>query len=180
LPLDKTDEIRRVNLEISLKFSNIEVQLSHAKSIAGLFETLIAGIEKEFAVPFVWLTVLDKPETAPIIAAVKSSGVLKNRLNIISPALFGHIIPVGLQPVLVNKEMQLYYKLLPPANKYFVKSLAIIPFNVHNEIAGSWNNGDVASDRYRPDMDTGLLQKLGQKVTLRLTDLAWGKKINTI
>ena len=174
--MDKTDEIRRINLEISMKFSKIEVHIAHAKSIAGLFETLFAGIEKEFAVPFVWLTLVDRENTAPIIAAVQSSAVLKNRLSVISPALFEHILPAGLQPVLANKELQPYYKLLPPANKFFVKSLAVIPFKVHDEIAGSWNNGDVLSDRYLPDMDTGLLQKLGQKVSARLTELISGKK----
>ncbi|MGV8059581.1 MAG: hypothetical protein AB2L12_16410 [Smithellaceae bacterium] len=169
--MDKTDEIRRINLEISMKFSTIEVQIAHAKNIAGLFETLFAGIEKEFAVPFVWLTLVDSKNTAPIIAAVQSSGALKNRLCVIPPALFEHILPAGLQPVLANKELQPYYKLLPPANKFFVKSLAVIPFKVRDEIAGSWNNGDILSDRYMPDMDTGLLQKLGQKVSLRLTEL---------
>jgi hypothetical protein len=168
--MDKTNEIRRINLEIALKFSKIELQLSQTKNIAGLFETLFAGIEKEFAVPFVWLTLVDSENAAPIIAAVKSSGLLKNKLNVISPALFEHILPTGLQPVLANKELQPYYKLLPPTNKFFVKSLAIIPFKAHDEIAGSWNNGDVVSDRYRPDMETGLLQKLGQKVSLRLNE----------
>ncbi len=174
--MDKTNEIRRINLEISMKFSNIGVHLSHAKSIAGLFETLFAAIEKEFAVPFVWLTLVDNENAAPVIAAVESSGVLKERLCVIPPALFEHILPAGVQPVLANKELQPYYKLLPPANKFFVKSLAIIPFKVRDEIAGSWNNGDVLSDRYLPDMDTGLLQKLGQKVSLRLTELVSGNK----
>lgn len=175
--MDKTNEIRRINLEVSMKFSKIEVHLSHAKSIAGLFETLFAGIEKEFAVPFVWLTLVDSENAIPVIAAVKSSDLLKNRLNVISPAFFEHILPAGLPPVLVNKELQPYYKLLPPTNKFFVKSLAVIPFKVRDEIVGSWNNGDVASDRYMPDMDTGLLQKLGQKVSLRLTELvALGQK----
>ena len=73
--MDKTDEIRRINLEISLKFSKIERQLKQAKDIAGLFEILFAGIETEFAVPFVWLTLVDSDNAAPLIAATKSSGV---------------------------------------------------------------------------------------------------------
>ena len=174
--MDKTDEVRRINLEISMKFSNIEKQLAKAENIAGLFETLFAGIEKEFAVPFVWLTLVNSENTAPVIAAVQSSELLKNKLKVIPPALFEHILPAGLQPVLANKELQIYYKLLPPANKYFVKSLVVIPFQIRDEIAGSWNNGDVLSDRYMPDMDTGLLQKLGQKVSSHLTELISGKK----
>ena len=172
----KIDEIKRINLEISMKFGKIEVHIAHAKSIAGLFETLFADIEKEFAVPFVWLTLVDRENTAPIIEAVQSSVVLNNRLGVISRDLFEGILPAGLQPVLANKELQPYYKLLPPANKFFVKSVAIIPFNVRDEIAGSWNNGDVLSDRYLPDMDTRLLQQLGQKISARLTELISGKK----
>jgi uncharacterized protein YigA (DUF484 family) len=169
--MDETDEIRRRNLEISMKFSKIEGDLPKAKNIAGLFETLFAGIEKDFAVPFVWLTLVDNEDTASIAAAIKSSAMLKNRLNVISPALFQQILPAGAKPILANKELQPYYKLLPPSNKYFVKSLAIVPFKIGEEIAGSWNNGDVVSDRYIPEMETDLLQKLAQKVSLRLTEL---------
>ncbi len=170
------DEIKRINQEISVKFGVIEVHIAHAKSIAGLFETLFADIEKEFAVPFVWLTLVEKEITAPIIEAVQSSALLKNRLGLISEDLFQRILADGLQPVLANKDMQLFYKLLPSTNKFFVKSLAAIPLFINDEVAGSWNNGDVLSDRYRSDMDTRLLQKLGQKISARLTDLASGAK----
>lgn len=174
--MDKTDEIRRINLEISVKLGKIEVHIAHARNIAGLFEALFAGIEKEFSVPFVWLTLVEGENTAPIIEAVRSSAVLNNRFSVISPDLFERILPAGLQPVLANKDLQSFYKLLPPANKFFVKSMAVIPFEVNGEIAGSWNNGDVLSDRYMPDMDTRLLQKLGQKVSDRLTELVADKK----
>jgi len=174
--MDKTDEIKRVNLEISMKFSKIEQQLFQAKSIAELFETLFAGIEKEFAVPFVWLTLVNSKNATPIIAGIKSSEMLKGRFNVIAQDLFDRILPNGLQPVLANKDLQPYYKLLPPANKYFVKSLAVVPFKAHDEIVGSWNNGDAISERYAPEMETGLLQKLAQKVSARLTELMSGNK----
>lgn len=167
-------EIRRLryyNIELSLKFSKIEVQLSYVKNIAGLFETLFTAVENEFGIPFVWLSLVDSINTTPIIVAVKSSNLLKNRLNIIGKKKFEHFLSDGLKPVLANKDLQPYYKLLPPANKFFIKSLAIIPFQVHDEIAGSWNNGDVVSDRYLPDMDTSHLQKLGQIISTRLTEL---------
>jgi uncharacterized protein YigA (DUF484 family) len=174
--MDKNDEIRRQNLEIGLKLSTVEAQISGAKNIAGLFEALFGGIEKEFAVPFVWLTLIDSENNLPIINAVKSSDKLKNRLSIVAPALFEQILPAGDKAILANKELQPYYKLLPPSNKYFVKSLAIVPFKAHNEIAGSWNNGDVTQDRYKPEMETGLLQKLAEKVSARLTELVSGGK----
>jgi len=169
--MDKTDEVRRQNLEISAKFSKIGMQLPKAKSIAKLFEMLFEEIEKEFNIPFVWITLMDTDNAAPIIGAIKSSAMLKNRLNVIPADLFNHILPAGLKPVLANSDLQPYYKLLPPSNKYFIKSLAVVPFQVRNEIVGSWNNGDVVSDRYRPEMETNLLEKLSQKVSIRLSEL---------
>ena len=170
------DEIKRINQEISVKFGIIEVHIAHAKSITGLFETLFADIEKEFAVPFVWLTLVDKEITAPIIEAVQSSAVLQNRLGVIPEDLFARVLTDGLQPVLANKDLQPFYKLLPSTNKFFVKSLAVIPLYINDELIGSWNNGDVLSDRYLPDMDTRLLQQLGQKISARLTELVPGAK----
>lgn len=170
------DEIKRINQEISVKFGIIEVHIAHAKSITGLFETLFADIEKEFSVPFVWLTLVDKEITTPIIEAVQSSAVLQNRLGVIPEDLFARVLTDGLQPVLANKDLQPFYKLLPSTNKFFVKSLAVIPLYINDEIVGSWNNGDVLSDRYLPDMDTRLLQQLGQKISARLTELVPGAK----
>lgn len=174
--MDKVNEIKRINQEIAAKFSKIEIHVAYAKTIPRLFETLFAGIEKEFAVPFVWLTLIEGEKNIPIIEDMQSSPVLKNKLNIISCDLFKQIFRKGLDPVLANKEMQLYYKLLPPANKFFIKSVAAIPFTIKDEIAGSWNSGDILSDRYLPDMDTTLLQRLGQKVSACLTQLMTCKK----
>jgi uncharacterized protein YigA (DUF484 family) len=169
--MDNTNEIRRQNLEISAKFSKIGMQLPKAKNIAKLFEMLFEEIEKEFNIPFVWITLIDSENAAPIISAIKSSAQLKNRLKVLHADVFNRILPNGLAPVLANSNLQPYYKLLPPSNKYFIKSLAIVPFCAHKEIVGSWNNGDVESDHYRPGMETSLLEKLAEAVSRRLTEL---------
>ena len=169
--MNKTEDIECVNTKIAACFGKIETGLSEAKDIAGLFEILFAQIEKEFEVPFVWLTLMDTVNNKPIIAAIKSSDVLQDRLKLITPELFREILPDGLKPVLVNKDLQPYYKLLPSNRKYFVKSLALVPFKVNDEIIGSWNNGDAYQNRYTPDMETNLLQNLAQSVSVRLTEL---------
>jgi len=171
--MGRKEDVKRINAEIAARFDKIEVSLKDAKDIVGLFEILFAGIEKEFGVPFIWLTLIDTVNTAPIIAAVKSSDILKGRLRVIAPELFLKIIPDGLKPVLVNKDLQPYYKLLPSNQKYFVRSLALVPFKINDEIVGSWNNGDASNNRYIPDMETGLLQKLAQSVSMRLTELIY-------
>ncbi len=169
--MDKREDVQRINEELAASFSKIEARLPEDLTIAGLFETLFEGIEKEFSIPFVWMTLMDSEKAAPVIAAVKSSDILANRLCVISPQLFGQILPSGIKPVLVNKDLQPFYKLLPASSKYFVKSLAIVPFSIGNEIIGSWNNGDAVGDRYTPDMDTDLLSKLAVSVSRSLTIL---------
>ncbi|MFZ1982198.1 MAG: hypothetical protein WAU61_12890 [Smithella sp.] len=165
------EDVEGINTKIATGLENIEKKLAEAKNIAELFEILFAGIEKEFQVPFVWLTLKNTLTAAPVIEAIKSSDILKDRLNVIKSELFNEIIPSGLKPVLVNKNLNQYYKLLPANRKYFVKSLALVPFKMNNEIVGSWNNGDARLNRYTPDMQTNLLQKLAQSVSVRLNEL---------
>ena len=169
--MNKTEDIERINTKITASFGKIETGLSEARNIAGLFEILFTGIEKEFEVPFVWLTLMDTVNNKPIITAIKSSDVLQDRLKVITPELFREILPAGLKPVLVNEDLQPYYRLLPSNRKYFVKSLALVPFKVKDKIAGSWNNGDAYHDRYTPDMETNLLQNLAHSVSARLIEL---------
>lgn len=169
--MSRKENIESINTRISSGFEKIEKKLDEAKTIAGLFEILLAEIENEFDVPFVWLTLADSPKAAPVIEAVKASGFLKERLNVVKPELFQEIFSSGLNPVLANKNLNTYYKLFPGNKKYFAKSLALVPFKLKNEIIGSWNNGDAISNRYTPDMETHLLQKLARSVSSRLGQL---------
>jgi len=169
--MKQMEDIKRINDELAARFNKIEANMQEDQTIAGLFETLFEGIEKEFTVPFVWMTLIDNEKAAPVIAAIKSSDVLRTRLCVISEELFFRIIPSGFKPVLVNKDLQPFYKLLPPSSKYFVKSLAIVPFSIGDQIIGSWNNGDAVGDRYTPNMDTDFIAKLAQSVSRSLTIL---------
>ncbi len=166
-----TEDIQCINIKLADSFGRIKASLSEADDIAGLFENLFTGIEKEFDVPYVWLTLIDTKITASVITAVKSSDVLIDRLKVIKAEIFQEILPSGIKPVLVNKDLQTYYKLLPSTRKYFVKSLALVPFKLKEEIVGSWNNGDAYRDRYTPEMGTDLLQNLAQSLSVRLTEL---------
>jgi uncharacterized protein YigA (DUF484 family) len=172
--MGKKEDIQRINEEIAARFSKIEDDVSSAETIAGLFEVLLDGIEKEFAVPFVWLTLIDHVNAAPLIKAVNASDILKNRLCVVSQELFEKIMPEGLKPVLANKDLPPFYKLLPSSRKYFVKSLAVVPFALEGQTIGSWNNGDAVADRYTADMDTALLASLARRISLQLTRLTAG------
>lgn len=173
--MGKKEDIERMNEEIAARFGKIEAAVSSAETIAGLFESLLAGIEKEFNVPFVWLTLIDNGSTAPLMDAVNASDVLKNRLCVISRDGFEKILPGGVKPVLANKDLQPFYKMMPPSRKYFVRSIAVAPFALDGQVVGAWNNGDADPNRYAADMDSTLLSALADKISLKLTALIAGK-----
>ena len=59
--MNKMENIERINIKIADSFERIESSLSEAKDIAGLFEIIFTGIEKEFeASPYHWGLILVK------------------------------------------------------------------------------------------------------------------------
>lgn len=169
--MNKKDNIECINTKIATGIEKIESNLALAQNAVELFEILFTGIEVEFQVPFVWLTVADTKKNLPFIETAKSSEFLKDRLNVVKLSFFKEIFSSGLKPVLVNKNLTNYYRLFPENRKYFVKSLALIPFKINGELTASWNNGDAVQSRYTPEMETNLLQKLSRSLSDRLDEL---------
>lgn len=166
------EHIHRVNIKIASGFEYIEKKLGQANHIVELFELLVSEVEAQFQVPFVWLTLVDNEKSAVVIDAVKSSAMLKERLNTVSSVFYKDIFaPGGNKPVLVNDRLNRYFRLLPSNRKYFVKSMALVPFRIGDDIRGSWNNADASPHRYLPEMETTLLQTFAQSLSDRLTSL---------
>ena len=169
--MNKKENIEHINTKIATGIEKIEMKLAEARNIVELFEVLLTGIEDGFQVPFVWLTLANTKKNLPVIEAVQSSGFLKDRLNIVKHDFFREIFSSGMKPVLVNHNLAHYYRLFPEHRKYFVKSLALVPFKINGEYAASWNNGDAIQSRFTPDMETNLLQKLSRSLSARLDEL---------
>lgn len=165
------EDMKSINEIIAERFKKIEAGVEAAETIPGLFENLIDGIENEFTVPFVWLTLIDHETAAPVLHEIKSSDLLKSRLSVVSKELFDNILPGGMKPVLANQNLQLFYRLLPHSRKYFIRSIAVAPFALDGQIIGSWNNGDADINRYEPDMKTDLIESLAGKLSAQLTRL---------
>ncbi len=168
----KKEDIHRINEDLAARFAKVEATIASAPTMAGLFEALVEGIEREFAVPFVWLTFMDRPGVDVLTNAAVASDILKSRFSVISRELLEQILAGGLNPVLADQNLQPFYRLMPPSRKYFVRSIAVVPFALDGQMIGTWNNGDADAGRYAPDMDTALLSSLAHRISLRLTELA--------
>jgi uncharacterized protein YigA (DUF484 family) len=164
-------DILKTNDEIARKFGKIEEDLVVCRGIGELFERLLSGSEEAFGIPFVWISVLRNPETETLLLILNSSEPLRNRLNVIEPPSFLAVCPDGPSSFLASGDLKPFFRLMPPNVKYFIRSLAVAPLALHGRLIGSLNHGDASPERYRPGMDTALLDHLAATVSRRLSDL---------
>jgi len=164
-------DIPTTNDEIARKFRQIEADLCICRSVAELFESLLAGLEGKFGIPFVWLSLIRTPETTALRKSLEASAVLQDRLNSIEAKPFREILPDCAAPLLASGDLRPFFRLLPRARKYLIRSLAVSPLTLRGVPIGSINHGDVSPARYEPGMDTTLLGDLARQVSDRLARL---------
>lgn len=112
-----------------------------------------------------------------MVAALESSAILKERLNVVDRALFMELLGTHKKPILVNSDLKPYFKLLPQNRKYFVKSIAVAPISLDGAIIGSLNQADFEAERFQPGMDTTLLERLALKLSLCLSNVTAHEKL---
>lgn len=170
----------KVNEEIARKFFEIEVSILAINNLKDLFEKLLLSIEDKFAIPHVWISIINGSEVSRILEAVESSELLNKRLNLIGKNTFLELIKDEKTPILVNEGLKSYYKLLPKRQKYFVKSLAIAPLVLEGTIIGSLNLGDYSGSRFEPNMDTYFLSQLSVKLSICLSNVSVREKLKQL
>ena len=99
------------NDEISKKFHQVETSILSVLDFKDLFEVLLSEISDKFKIPFVWLTIIDKSEVSKLIQFLKSSNLVKERLNIIPKISLLSLINNENKPLLINKNLKPYFKL---------------------------------------------------------------------
>lgn len=164
-------EILEKNEEIARKFRKIEENIPSFLNVKDLFEKLIIQIQEEFNIPFVWISIINERDLSSLVQTLKSSQLLKERLNIIERGAFLNLIANSTKPILANNHLKSFYKLQPLKKKFFIKSLAVAPITFNDEIIGSINHGDPSNLRYQPGMDTGLLEKLASFISVHLSNI---------
>lgn len=161
----------RDNEEIARKFYEIEVSILSILDFKGLFERLLSEIRDKFGIPCVWISLVEKSEISDFIQTLASSKDLKDRLNVIDRKTFLSLIGNRTSPLLVNGDLRPYYPILPRGQLNFIRSLAVSPISLQGQIIGSLNQADLSPLRYRPGMDTQLLEQLAVKVSICLSNV---------
>jgi len=170
---DLEDILQRVrdNEEIAKKFFEIEVSILSILDFEGLFERLLSEIREKFGIPCVWISLIDKSEISDLIQTLAVSQDLKERLNLIDRKTFLRLTGNRTTPLLLNGDLHPFHPMLPKGQLNFIRSLAISPISLHGEIIGSLNQADFSPLRYRPGMDTQLLEQLAVKVSICLSNV---------
>jgi len=165
------------NEEIAQKFHEIETSILSILNFRDLFEVLLTEIQEKFRVPYTWISLIAKSEVSGLIAALESSAILKERLNIVERELFMELVGARKKPFLINAKLKPYFKLLPQNHKYFIKSIAVAPISLDGEIIGSLNQADFEATRFQPGMDTTLLERLALKLSLCISNVTAHEKL---
>ncbi len=165
-------EIKSINDDIARRFAVIESRLKDCSSIIAFFETLLEGAEQQFKIPFVWLSLINEEKNNSLIAQVKASPKLREKLNLVERNLWENLVAQSAKPLLVNSGLKPYFILFPDGKKYFIKSMAIVPLQINGDVTGCWINADAFSERYRPEMHTDILQKFAEFISRRLSELS--------
>lgn len=169
--MDDIYKLRERNKEIAARYRTVETLVANAATIEELFVVWLDGMSQAFAIPYLWVSIVDHPINERLMAILGNTTALRGRINRIDPVDFAALVPRGLEPVLAGGELRPFFRMLPSKNKYFIRSIAVAPFHVGERIVGSLNHGDHSPHRYEPDMDTHLLKRLVARFSERLTYL---------
>jgi diguanylate cyclase (GGDEF)-like protein len=175
--IDEILEHITVNEEIAKKFFEIEAGILSVGNFRDLFEKLLLLIEEKFSIPHVWITIVRENDVSHLIEALESSDVLRERLSVVKRKVFLKLLNEKDSPVLVNEDVKPFYALLPKNQKYFAKSLAVVPITLDGEVIGSLNLGDFSESRFQPDMDTFFLSELAVKISICLSNVTAREKL---
>ncbi len=161
----------RQNEEIARKFFEIEVSILSILDFQSLFERLLTEIREKFGIPCVWISLIDRSEISDLIQNLPFSKDLKERLNLIDRKTFQRLTDNRITPLLLNGDLHPFHPMLPKGQLNFIRSLAISPISLQGEVIGSLNQADFSPLRYRPGMDTQLLEQLAVKVSICLSNV---------
>lgn len=178
--IDEILSIIKTNEAIARKLFEIELKILTIKNFRGLFEELLILIEAEFHIPHVWISLVDNSQLAKYVSALDSSSLLRRRVNLIPKEILWNLFGRSREPILANKNLTGYFKLLPEKQKHQIKSLAIAPVELDGNFVGTLNMGDFSEARFQPEMDTFFLSQLVVKVSICLSNVTAHEKLKRL
>ncbi|MCL6417482.1 sensor domain-containing diguanylate cyclase [Aestuariirhabdus sp. Z084] len=163
-------ETLKANEEIARKLFDIEVSILSSDHSDDLFEKLVKRIKSGFDIPYVWLTLLTDNPIPNLNEKFRDSYWLQHHLHSLDSSELISLSNQGNRPLLSNTLDELSH--LIPAH-YFgeIRSLAVIPLILDQQLVGAIMLGDSDSERYHPELGTFHLEQLSVKASICLSNV---------
>ncbi len=170
--------ILRENEIVATKFHDVESKILSVLNYRDFFEVLLSEIMVRFYLPFVWISLIEEKEvTRLILDSLGESQMLGDKSRIINAAYFQALCGSSAAPLLANRDLPPFYGSFPETRDYLIKSIAIVPITLDGEIIGSLNLADTDEERFHPDFETSLLERLAMKVSICLSNVTAHEKL---
>lgn len=170
IPISVLERLKS-NEIIARKFHEIEISILTILNFQDFIENLLSEISTKFSVPFAWLSIIDESRIAGYLRNINNSDLLKKSTAFLPKETFITLTNNRLKPLLANKDIGQFKALLPEDSDPNIGSIAIAPITLDGEIVGSFNQADKNIMRFKPGIDTSLLEQLALKVSLCLSNV---------
>ena len=159
------------NEEVVRKFNEIEVSILSILNFKDFLEKLLSEISSKFSIPYTWITIIKDVAIADQFHSVQNSELLERSIAFISHKKFCRITENVCAPILANSRLDRFNDLLPEAVQWQMGSLTVAPITLDGELVGSISQADPNPNRFKPGIDTSLLEQLALKVSLCLSNV---------
>ncbi len=161
----------RENEQLAEKFHLLETRILSVLNFRDFFQELLEQIGKIFAIPHVWLSLIEDEPAAETIQRNTRTSRLRDRLNLITSANLQALYSYDDKSLLENADLAPYRILLPRKDKFLFKSLAMVPVTLDGKLIGTLNLADPSANRFHPGYNAVHLERLAVKVSLCLSNV---------
>ena len=166
--------------ELARKFHEVESRILTVLDFGELCEALVGEIAAQFAIPQVWLTLVEDVEAVGILKQTGRLDRLGRRLRVVERPLFEDLPQKSCEPLLLNEDLGRFYRLWPRGTERTAGSLALAPISLDGVCAGSLNLADPDRGRFRPGLRTDFLERLALKVSICLSNVTAHEKLKLL
>ena len=170
LPLPLLERLKQ-NEKIAKKFYEIEASILTILNFQDFLEKLLSEISEKFNVPHTWISIIRESTIAGQLHDIQNSKLLNSSTAFVSRQSFSRMTRNRLSPILADTDLERFQDLLPESSSWSIGSISIAPITLDGKIVGSINQADPDSRRFKPGIDTSLLEQLALKVSLCLSNV---------
>ncbi len=166
-------DVARANQRTQDHFEALERKILKSRSLAQMARTIAAEIRKRFGVEFVTLCLaLDREDVL-----CRAGAGLKGRkavpcLRVIDPEDLRRALPKKVRdPILRGRVTRKSSPFFSDEELAEIRSKAVVPLFLFNELIGTLNIGSRDPHRYTSDQGTEFLRRLGTKISLVIDNI---------